>query len=274
MKKMLPMYLSTYVLIGLIEVVSSCKDDQPSPAEQKPACLLTSITYGSNENKYEYDANGKLIKSISPFNNYIKYEYKDNRVMKLTYYRDNDESKINEMTEIQYNSKGQWIIIKYTISNGLDSAIYDASGNRTKIIRKSNNKLGTSYSFEYLNGNLTKLTKYYYNTNGSLSFASTYTYEYDLKRENMLVQFESLIRFGYLREGGLGQEPTPSKNMLKTVNTLSPDNSTISTNANLDYVYNDKGFPLIITVSGGDLNGDGQINSSDIFVSNFQYLCN
>jgi hypothetical protein len=240
--------------------------------EQKPACRPTSIFISSNESKFEYDVNGQLIKFIGPYNNYIKFGYKSNRVEELTYYYDNDESKITDIDKIEYNSRGQWTRHSYSLSKDEELAVYDEIGNRIEIIKKANNKVHRSYSFEYSNGDLIKQAKSYYNADGSL-FTYYYTYEYDTSKENKLASFESLSGHGHLTEDRLGQEPTPSKHMLKMVKTMSSDGSTVSLSASFDYEYNDKGFPIKVTISGGDLNGDGQINSDDVIVQLYNYDC-
>jgi hypothetical protein len=151
--------------------------------------------------------------------------------------------------------------------------VYDGMGNRIEIIKKANNKVYRSYIFEYSNGNLIKQAKSYYNTDGSLQFTNYYTYEYNMSKENKLASFESLTGHGHVTEDRLGEEPTPSKHMLKTVKTMSSDGSAVSSSANFDYEYNDKGFPIKLTISGDDLNGDGQTNSNDVVLYTYEYDC-
>ena len=274
LKKISCSLLKVIVLAGL-SLLSSCKDNdvEPSPVEQKPACQLTSIFINSNESKFEYDVNDQLIKFIGAYNNYIKFGYKNNRVEELTYYYDNDESKVTDIDKIEYNSSGQWTRHSYFLSKDEDLAVYDETENRIEIINKANDIVYRSYIFEYSNGNLIKQSKSNYNTDGSFSFTSYYTYEYDVNKENKLASFESLIGYRYLTETRLGQEPTPSKHMLKTVKTLLSDGSTVSMSASFEYEYNDMGFPTKLTISGGDLNGDGETNSNDVLVYTYQYDC-
>jgi len=251
----------------------SCKNnDDPLPAIEKPVCQLISVVTGLNERHYEYNDDEQLIKSIESYNNYAKFEYKNDRVARVTYYRDDDESKVYEIDRIEYNSKGQWIKHTYELDNIVLIAEYNAAGNRTMITQKMNGKLTEIYVFEYLDGNMMKQTIDHYDIHESLSYSSFYTYAYDLNTANKLTYFESLVRFGY-NEVRLGRESTPSKNMLKTVNTLSWDGSEVSVSANFEYEYNDKGFPTKLTISGGDLNGDGNLNENDILVYPYEYNC-
>ena len=60
--------------------------------------------------------------------------------------------------------------------------------------------------------------------------------------------------------------------MLKKVNTFD-SNGSLSQTADFAYEYNSKGFPTKLTVSGGDLNGDGQVDAKDVYVRNYNYDC-
>lgn len=260
------------ILVASFSLLFSCgdKDAEPSPVEQMPACQVTRIVINDTETKFEYDDGRQLIKFIGPYDNYIKFEYKDDRLETLTYYYGNDESNVIDVDKIEYNTRGQWST--HTSFDHQDSAVYDDIKNRIKIINKTNNRLYTTYVFEYFNGNLTRQTKSYYEDDGSLSYTTHYTYEYDKSKENRLAHFESLVPYGYASVYRLGQEPTPSRHMVKTVSTLLHEGSAV-TIANYEYEYNDKGFPLKITVFGDDLNGDGEQTSSDTLAYSYHYDC-
>lgn len=261
------------LLLAGISLLSSCeKNTGIQPTTPKPACRPTSIVYGSLERKYEYNADDQLIK-FSDGVTFIKFEYTDSRVTKLIYYRDNDETKVNLTDQIEYNSKGQWMRHTYieplTSGNKViqeNTAEYDPNGNRVKIIAYVNGKPVKIYTFEYSNGNLMKQI-----IDQDGASVLSYTYEYDINHENELTSFESLIRFGYLYTQ-LGMESTPSNNMLKKVNTFD-SNGSLSQTADFAYEYNSKGFPTKLTVSGGDLNGDGQVDAKDVYIWSYLYDC-
>ncbi len=266
-KKLFPLFL--VLLLSCSE-----KDENPIiPVFTKPDCLPTVVTTGSIQSTFEYDPDRRIIKSYDGLTSYIKYEYSGDRLQKLTYYYDNDESKVLDIDEIQYNARGLWTKHVRAMSDEEDIAEYDPSGNRTKVTLNKNGKTYRSYIFEYANGNLIKLSKTYHNDDGSVSFTLFYSYEYDLSQENTLAYFELYVQRGYLIDRRLGQESTPSKNLLTKVHTHSSDGGPIERTGNFEYTFNAKGFPTNITVSGGDLNADGVTDENDIAHFNYIYNC-
>lgn len=254
-------------------IAVSCDDDEPS-AGSRPECTPTKLTVGWEEYEYEYNSKGQLITSVAyPYNHYIKYEYGNNQLVRITYYSNEDLSDIFDIDEIEYNDKGQWIRHNGTKTNHVAIANYDELGNRTEVIIKVNNKLTQSYAYEYTNGNMTARVITVYDAQGSVSYKRYHTFEYYLDKENKLSQFESLVQYGYAFDSRLGHEPTPSKNLLKRVNTLS-DETTVFISADFEYEFNEKGYPTKISVSGADLNGDGQVNADDLAIWQFDYTCN
>lgn len=251
-------------ITGLCLFFSCDKNSDDRPSVAQPACRPTSIMFGALESKYEYNTAGQLIKFTDGIT-YIKYEYADGKAIKLTYYRNNDEASVNLTDLIEYNANGQWIKHSYTVAGTNDkqenTAQYDGNGNRIKIITTVNGKSVKTYTFEYSNGNLTMQI---------IENDLSYTYEYDLNHENELTNFESLVRFGYTGTQ-FGMESTPSKYMLKKVNTFLKGSPTHS--ADFHYEYNTKGFPTKLEISGGDLNGDGQVDAKDIYIWTYQYDC-
>ena len=251
------------LLAGLL----SCSEKEESPVIPvlaKPDCLPTRITVGSNHNTFAYDLDRRLVKSYDGLTVYIKYAYSGDRLIKLIYYHDNDESKVIDTDEIQYNAMGLWTKHVRTMSGEEDIAEYDSNGNRIKITSTKNGKAYQTYWFDYDNGNLVKQSRTRYDKDGSVSSALFYSYEYDLSKANKLAHFELFFQRGYGRTSRLGGESTPPKNLMTKVHTHSSDGGPVLTTADFEYAFNEKGFPTTITVSGGDLNQDGITDESDV----------
>ena len=68
---------------------------------------------------------------------------------------------------------------------------------------------------------------------------------------------------------GYGNYATPSKNMIKKINSQE-QGGPVTFYTNYEYEYNDKGYPTKLTISGGDNDGNG---IPDLFVYNYTYQC-
>ena len=264
------------LFVIIFALLFSCneKEENPiMPVSAKPDCLPSAISTKSTQHHYEYDSDRRIVKSDDGLGVQTKYEYSGDRLQKLTYYHNNDESYVLDIDEIQYNSSGLWTRHIRTMSGEEDIAEYDSKGNRTKITSTKNGKTYRSYAFEYAGGNLVKLSNTYHNDDGSESFTLFYSFEYDLFKENKLAFFEQYVQRGYLSGPRLGHESTPSKNLMTAAHTHASKDGAITRTANFEYEFNEKGFPTSIRFSGGDLNEDGVTDENDVGQYFYTYDC-
>lgn len=262
----------SYLIILLVCLLTavSCKEEQAEPTDiiPLPACkLIKSTSKAGLVQLYDYDDKERLFRYTSPMATNMKWEYgTDNQLTKIIHYRENDELLLNRTELVEYNQQGQWTKISYTDMGGGSKvenvSEYDSFGNRTKITYKSDGKIVSTRNYEYKDGNLMK---------ESYDTYWVYAYEYDTSKENKLKEFEALASSTAFASY-TSLLPTPSKNMVSKKMRLDSD-GTIATTANYSYEYNVEGFPTKLTISGGDLNEDGQVNNDDIYGFSYEYEC-
>jgi len=261
------------ILLALLLLIG-CKKDKPEIiAPVLPVCKPIKVTYEGLEYLYTYDGKDRLTNYVEPDRKYLKFEYDTkNRPVKVIYYY-RDESQVYATEVIEYNAQGKWAKVSYSQLDNQNPSerIYEydpVSGYRTKVTVFKAGQAQTSYAFEYNNSNMVKLsvTEHQYNAD-----PYTYLFEYDTTHENKLASSEEIVPFGYYTFG-FGNNGTPSKNMIKQINWLTPEGK-VEFYTNYKYDYDANGYPTKLTILGQDLNGDRVVNDLDAFVYNYFYAC-
>ena len=224
----------------------------------------------------------KLLKSVTDAYGAMKYEYdSQNRLTKLTYFRNEDPANPAETNELTYNAEGDLLKREYKSVNPIIEFTheYAKSGNTITITRKdiglpdyvfanlylNNNgypaKLeeyrndfigGSTYilTFSYKDGNLSK-TSYtrFHHTEGITVFLNDYEYVFDnMKSHFYSVQTPKWFMIMYFGTGG------SQNNRINESYFVYESETTRRLERSIDYVfeYDSDGFPSKRTYTGVD----------------------
>ncbi|RDV16962.1 hypothetical protein DXT99_00105 [Pontibacter diazotrophicus] len=239
----------TAVLSFLLLFSTSCeKKDKGDPVPATEAsCLLVKDVKDSHGMHFEYDlaydAQKRIISSTVTNHDGSKvlstyHRNSAGKIDKVTYTRG---TEVTGHTTLVYDAQGRWVKTIESDNSKMFEVEYDSQNRVAKTTRTMNFGDYTyvnNYSYEYTNGNLTKVTM----TQGGL--VEITEYEYYLDKLALDDQYDRVIRM-------LWGDGLPSKNLVKKRTLTRPSRPDQDFSTVIDYTYelNSQGYPSQIRTS-------------------------